>query len=232
MGSSSLERTVRVGNGASGVIVEVCLDVAAHDTTECPDQVVDLSRSGTTNGVRDTDSVHTDLVDSLVDGEQVDQIAAERVLRAESDFLALRLDVLNDLNRGVLNVCHVLAMAVLHQMAARSNDHVNAVHSGCDGELGILHVTSHVCEDLGLQSELADSLAVQSRLLRSGRRCEFDVVDTKLVEELGDLDLGLGVEEGIGKLLTLTEGRLDDLEVANIAQVVLNGCVWVARLRS
>lgn len=38
-------------------------------------------------------------------------------------------------------------------------------------------------------------------------------------------DLGLGVEEGVGKLLTLTEGRLDNLKVADVGQVVLDRLV-------
>lgn len=32
---------------------------------------------------------------------------------------------------------------------------------------------------------------------------------------LGDLDLGFGVKEGIGKLLTLTKGALNDFEAGN-----------------
>ena len=32
---------------------------------------------------------------------------------------------------------------------------------------------------------------------------------------LGNLDLGLGVEEGVGELLALTQGALDDLEAGH-----------------
>ena len=46
------------------------------------------------------------------------------------------------------------------------------------------------------------------------------VVNTKLIESLGDLDLLLGVKKGIGELLTLTQGTLDDLEPRDIAQEV------------
>jgi len=48
VGGTGLECTVGVGNGASGVVVEMALDVAADDTTEGPDEVVDLSRRSAT----------------------------------------------------------------------------------------------------------------------------------------------------------------------------------------
>lgn len=46
------------------------------------------------------------------------------------------------------------------------------------------------------------------------------VVDTKVVEGLGDLNLLLGIKKGIGELLALTQGTLDDLEAGDIAQEV------------
>lgn len=46
------------------------------------------------------------------------------------------------------------------------------------------------------------------------------IVDTEVIEGLGDLNLLLGVEEGVGELLTLTESTLDDLEAGDIAQEV------------
>lgn len=46
------------------------------------------------------------------------------------------------------------------------------------------------------------------------------VVHTKLIQSLGDLDLLLGVKKGVGELLPLTKGALDDLEPRNIAQEV------------
>lgn len=46
------------------------------------------------------------------------------------------------------------------------------------------------------------------------------VVDTKVIEGLGDLDLLLGIKKGIGELLALTQGTLDDLEAGDIAQEV------------
>lgn len=46
------------------------------------------------------------------------------------------------------------------------------------------------------------------------------VVDAKVIQGLGDLNLLLGSKESIGELLTLTEGTLDDLEPRDVAQEV------------
>lgn len=46
------------------------------------------------------------------------------------------------------------------------------------------------------------------------------VVNTKVVESLGNLDLLLGIEESVGELLTLTQSTLDNLETGDIAQEV------------
>lgn len=47
MSGTGLEGAVSVGNGTSGVVVEMALDVAADDTTEGPNEVVDLSGRST-----------------------------------------------------------------------------------------------------------------------------------------------------------------------------------------
>jgi hypothetical protein len=57
------------------------------------------------------------------------------------------------------------------------------------------------------------------------------VVNTKIVQSLGDLNLLLGVEEGIGKLLTLSQSTLNDLEIGYVAQEVANGLIWVCSVR-
>ena len=72
-----------------------------------------------------------------------------------------------------------------------------------DGDASIIHVAADVRDDLCLQTELADCLAVAAALLgRCGRR-QLDAVDTKVVKRLGNTDLGLGVEERVGELLAL-----------------------------
>ncbi len=60
-------------------------------------------------------------------------------------------------------------------------------------------MTSDVCEDLGLQAELADSFPVSAGLLGCGRTGELDVVGAKLVQRLCDFNLLGGVKVGICK---------------------------------
>lgn len=74
VGGTGLERGVGVGDGASGVVVEVAFNVTRDDATEGSDEVVYLSRVGASDGIGDTDSVQSDLVDGSVNGEQVDEL--------------------------------------------------------------------------------------------------------------------------------------------------------------
>ena len=46
------------------------------------------------------------------------------------------------------------------------------------------------------------------------------VVNTKVIQGLGDFDLLFGIKESIGELFTLTKGTLNDLKPGDIAQEV------------
>jgi len=74
VGGTGLKGAVSVGNGASRVVVEMALNVARDDTTECPDEVVDLSWRSATDSICDTDTVDTNLVNSLVKGKEIDKV--------------------------------------------------------------------------------------------------------------------------------------------------------------
>jgi hypothetical protein len=81
-------------------------------STKCSNQIVNLARRCTSNRVRNTNTVHANLVDGAVDGQKVDQIGPERVLGAETDLLALALDELDDLESGVLYVGPYLSQTI------------------------------------------------------------------------------------------------------------------------
>ena len=72
-----------------------------------------------------------------------------------------------------------------------------------DSDARVVHVASDVGEDLGSQTELADSLAIATGLLGGGGRSELDVLDTERITRLRNSDLGLGIEEGVRELLAL-----------------------------
>ena len=80
---------------------------------------------------------------------------------------------------------HVLAVAVLAKELGGSNDNVESIDAGLDSQLGITHVAANVCQDLGLESEVADLLAVIIRLLGGGGGGELDVVDAECIEGFG-----------------------------------------------
>lgn len=211
---------VGVGDGATGVVVEMAFDVARDNTLQGSDQFVHLSWVGAADGVGYTDSVDTDLGDGLVDVQQVDQVASEGVLGGESNLDALGLDELDDLDGALGDVVHVLAVGVLSQELGGADDDVNTVYPGLDGNLGVVHVATDVRQDLGLQAQFADGLTVLTGLLGGHWRGQFDVIDTEVVQGLGDFDLLLLVEEGVGKLLTFTQGGVDQLEVVDVGQEV------------
>ena len=53
------------------------------------------------------------------------------------------------------------------------------------------------------------------------------IVDSEIIQGLGDLNLLGGVEEGVGELLALSQRALNDLEARYIAQEIAHGLVWV-----
>jgi hypothetical protein len=83
---------------------------------------------------------------------------------------------------------------VLTEERRGANNDVDTVDTSLDGNTGVVHVATDVGEDLrALEAELADGLAVGTRLRRGGRRGQLNVVDTKVVKGPCDLDLGLEV---------------------------------------
>lgn len=80
MGRTGFEGLVRVCNGATGVVVEVRLNVAGHDISQGTNQLVDLTRGRATDRVGDANAVDANLVDGLVERQKVDEVRSERIL--------------------------------------------------------------------------------------------------------------------------------------------------------
>jgi hypothetical protein len=203
MRSSRLERGICVGDGHSSVVMQVYFNVAGDHTAEGAYKLVNLARVRATDGVGDANAVDANLIDGLVDGEEVDEIGAEGILGREADLDALGLDKIDDLDRALGDVGHVLAVRKFTEEGGRADDDVHAIYAGLDGDARVVHMATDVGENFGIQTELADGFAVPPRLLGSRRRREFQILDAELVEGLGDGDLCLRVKEGIGELLPL-----------------------------
>lgn len=183
MRGTGLQSGIGIGDGTPGIVVEVTLDITADDPSEGSDEVVDLSRIGTSDGIRYTDSVQTDLVDGPVDGQQVDQFRSEGILGGEPDLDVLALDKLDDLDGLLGDPSHVLAVRVFTQEGRGPDDDIDTVHTRLDGESGVIHVTSDMSQDLGLlQTHVTDGLAVLERFGRGGGRGELDVFHTKVIQ--------------------------------------------------
>lgn len=102
----------------------------------------------------------------------------------------------------------------LSQETGGSKENINTGDTGLYGEFGVVHVAPGVGEGFGAKAQVGDGLAVGSALGRSSRASELNILHTKVVQHLRDLNLLLGSVEGIHKLLSLAEGRLDDIPVA------------------
>src|ERR1700760_3986886 len=106
------------------------------------------------------------------------------------------------------------------------------MYTSFDGNSGIVHVTTDMCEDLGFETQAANLDTVKTALLRGGRIGEFNVINTKVIEGSSNFNLGIGVEEGIGKLFSFTKSRFDNLESASIVVELRNyGSIWVCILQ-
>jgi hypothetical protein len=157
-----LKRSICIGDGHSSVVVQVNFDVTSNDATEGPHEVVYLARIRATDGICDADAVDANFVHGLVYREEVDEIRAEGILGREADFDALGLDKVDDLDRGLGDVGHVLAMRKFAEEGRCANDNVYTIHTRLDGDARVVHMTADMGEDLGLETELADGLAVKS----------------------------------------------------------------------
>lgn len=93
-------------------------------------------------------------------------------------------------------------MGVLSEERRCTNNNVHTIDTGLDGNLGIFHIASNVSQDLGLETELADGLAVLAGGLRCSWRGQLDVVRSEFIESLCDFNLLGGVKIGVGKPAT------------------------------
>ena len=112
---------------ASGIVVEMTFDVATHNASKCSDEIVNLPWICAADGVGDSDSVDTNLVNCFVDGEQVDQIRSERVFGREANFDAFGLDKFDHFERRFDNPRDVLAVGMLHEERRGADNDVQAV---------------------------------------------------------------------------------------------------------
>jgi len=107
--------------------VEVAFDIARYDTSKSSNEFVNLTRVGTTDGIGDTDTVDTDLVDGTVDREEVDEVGSERVLGRETNFNSLGLDEFDDFDSGLDDVGDVLSVGVLAEEGRGTDNDIDTI---------------------------------------------------------------------------------------------------------
>jgi len=129
MGGAGFERSVGIGNGHTGIVVQVDLNVTRDDSSERPHELVDLTRVGASHSIGDSHPVDTDLIDSLVNREQVDQVRTERIFRRESNLDSLGLDEVDDFDGRFGDIGHILSVGEFTEEGGRSDDDVNTINT-------------------------------------------------------------------------------------------------------
>lgn len=108
---------------------------------------------------------------------------------------------------------------MLHQLRRCSYYDIKAIDSCFHSDPCIIHVASNVSEDFGFETEFADYLAISSRLFGRCRRGELDVFNSEGIKGLCYADLGVCIEESVGKLY-----NLDQIFVADSDYRVFSTC--------
>src|SRR2546425_5415609 len=208
----ALEDRVAVRDRAAGVVVAVELDVAVHVMAKLHRERVALARRRDPDGVSDAYTVHAHAVHGRVDPEEVALRRAEAVLAREAHLLAVVADEGDDLASVLDDLVDALPVAELAQVRRGPEEDVDTVDAGLDGDPRVVHVATHVRQDLRLQRKGRDGPAVLERLGRGDRRRELAVLDAELIEQLRDGDLLRRREMRVRELLPLAERGVDDRE--------------------
>lgn len=104
-------------------------DITRNDAPQSPYEFVNLTRVRASNGIGDTNTVDTDLVNGTVDRQEVDQVGTERVFGRESYFDPLGLDELDDFDRRLDDVGDVLSVRVLAEERRGTDNDIDTINT-------------------------------------------------------------------------------------------------------
>ena len=126
VGGSRFESLVGIGDGASGVVVEMRLDVAADDFAESLNLFEDFAWGRAAYGVGDPHAVRAKLIDERVERQDLGEIRTEGVFPREADLNVVGFGVFDDLLGFGGNVGHVFSVGMFHEIGRSANTHVTA----------------------------------------------------------------------------------------------------------
>ena len=169
MGRSGLQGRKAVGDGAAAVVVSVKLDVGLDAFLQLRYQDIELTGGGHAHGVGQSDPVHAEFVHSLVDPEQILFLASKSVFAGKPDLAARLLDKVDHHSSACDDLVDCLAMAETAQVGGGSEEDVHPVHPRGHRLARIVHVAARVGQDLAVQAQAGNGLAVFKGLGRSRR---------------------------------------------------------------
>jgi len=113
------------------------LNITANNPTESADQVVNLSRVGTSDGISYAYAIDTNLVHRLVNRQQVHKVGTETIFWGETNFNSFGLDKVDDFYGGFGDVCHILSMGEFSEERGCSNNNVDTINTFIQVALGL-----------------------------------------------------------------------------------------------
>jgi hypothetical protein len=124
VGGPSFGSDVGVRDSTSRVVMEVRLDVAAHDFAQGVDLLENFPRRGTAHGIGDAYAVRAQPIDERVQLQYLSEIRAEGVFPGEANLNLVRFDIFDDLLGFGSNVGHVLSVGMFHEVGRSANAHI------------------------------------------------------------------------------------------------------------
>jgi hypothetical protein len=88
--------------------------------------------------------MYTYSIDGLVERKKIDEIGTEGVFGGETDFESLGFDKVNDFDRSLRDICHVLSVRMFSEKARRPNNHIEAVNTSLYSQTSVVHVASDI----------------------------------------------------------------------------------------
>ena len=109
---TTLQRRDSISNSTSGIIVPVELNTNLWITPSAEtDKLLNLSRCGNTNGIGQTNELHSCLNDCVKDRQQVNQVAAKGILSRKAHVASSLSDESNQRQSIGENLVDAAAMA-------------------------------------------------------------------------------------------------------------------------
>jgi hypothetical protein len=110
------------------------------------------------------------------------------------------------------NLIEAPSVRGMAQLLRRREEHIYALRTVFNRQPGIIHMAADVGQHPCPQSTGSDPFEITGALGRGSRRRQFDILNTEGIKCFGHSDTLFAGEGGTGKLLTFTQGGIDQVK--------------------